>query len=173
MIAAVALVSLFLSPLSDCSIVAPETFTNPGALTGSMSVCITAPSFCGVTYAFESLPAGAPVRLLSRIDVPGADITQPIAFPANAGAGVPSDFGFTSASGRPFPAADRREIARYAYSHAGAPGITYTFRLRSDSIVSIGKRITDCQHLDLDGPQFVEVPADGKLPAPSVQGIRR
>lgn len=174
MLLAVTLVSLFLAQDSACLVPVPASFVSAGTVTGSFSVCLSAPPSCGVSYGLELVPAGTAFKLTGRLGLVGVDYTQPPVFPVTLGVNAPRDLGYTVNGSRALAAMAQKEIARYSFSHAGVAGVSYSLRLRAaDSIVLFGVRPGECGYLFDSGPQHVEVPLDGKLPAPAVGGIHK
>ncbi len=169
---AVLLVSVFLSAAPDCSTQLPPTFTSTSTVTRNVSVCMTAPPMCGITYALEILPATNPMRVNSRMDpLPGTDMTAAATFPFNLGPTAPLDFGFTHINNRAFPAMTKAEIARFNVTHTGVAGTTYTLRLGGGASIVALDRFGNCTYSATPEPQFIEVPLDGKVPPLSSQGL--
>jgi len=155
------LVSLFLSLSPDCAIVFPGQFTGAGS--SNVSVCLTLPPYCGVTYGFES---SAAVRVNSRLAFADQDITQAPAIPFTAA--TVGDLGFTTINLVPFPAATRKEIARYNLTYSQSTA----FKLRpTNAMVSVAVA-NSCVETE-NATVYVDVPIDGKLPAPVAIGVKR
>lgn len=168
------LLSIFLASDQACTTLLPQTFTNAGTVSSTVHVCANIDQpWCGVTYGFEHTPDPAAITVTGRTDLPGVDITQPPTFPFTLAA-APVDLGFTSADPvKPIAPVINRPIASYLMTHTGRTGITYALRLRTrQSAISVGIA-GDCVSRDTPGPQYVEVPLDGKLPPPAVLGIKK
>lgn len=135
-------VSVFLSNGITCGgpPVANSSATTPRF---NFSVCMTSTEpICGITYAFERIGANGTMRVNSRDQPAGGDVTDPaqvfpFVIPAPGGAITHLDLGGTVDSA-PIPGQSNARLATYNVTVLGSkPATSYSFRLSASSMVAI------------------------------------